>query len=299
MRFLIVGLGSIGRRHLKNLRQLGVAQDDIILYRTGKSTLPDIEGYRVISSLASIEDDPPDAALICNPTSLHLETAFPLALMGINLFIEKPVSDRMDGLEDLKYVVEHKELKTLVGYQFRFHPELIKLKADIADMKSKFGVEPRMYHISWGEWLPTMHPYEDFRKGYASRRDLGGGVINTFSHPIDYTRWIFGEPEYVKSIYRNLAVPEVDVETIADIVLSYHNMIGTIHLDYIQRESEHYLKLCYGNWKHINLLAYDRNQLFLDEMQHFLDVLNDKAESICDLDDGIETMKLIERIKRG
>ena len=128
MKFLIAGLGSIGRQHLRNLVSLG--ERDIILYRTHKSTLPDdeLEDFPVVTDLESGLSQEPDAVIVANPTSMHLDTALPAARAGCHLLLEKPVSHSMDGIEEFSTAVEISKVGVLIGYQYRFHPGLLKVK---------------------------------------------------------------------------------------------------------------------------------------------------------------------------
>jgi predicted dehydrogenase len=128
MKFLIAGLGSIGRQHLRNLVALG--ERDILLYRTHQSTLPEDElaDFPVETDLVQALNLKPDAVIITNPTARHLEVAIPAARAGCHLLLEKPISDSMQGIEELLNAVESGGGEVLVGYQFRFHPGLQKIE---------------------------------------------------------------------------------------------------------------------------------------------------------------------------
>ena len=124
MRFLIAGFGSIGRRHLRNLRMLG--ENDLILLRSHKSTLPDdeIAGVPVETEIEAALAHRPDAVIISNPTALHLDVAIPAARAGCDLLMEKPVSHNLERLAELKKALKSGGGEMLLGYQFRFHPGL-------------------------------------------------------------------------------------------------------------------------------------------------------------------------------
>ena len=177
MRFLICGLGSIGQRHLRNLRALG--QQDIVLWRTGLGTLPadDLEGIPVEPDLmTALERWQPDAAVVANPSALHVEAAVPAARAGCHIFIEKPVSDRLEGLEDLRAALAVGGGEVLVGFQYRFDPGLIRARELLHG--GTIG-RPLSARAHWGEYLPDWHPWEDYRRSYAARADLGGGAALT------------------------------------------------------------------------------------------------------------------------
>jgi len=172
MKVLIAGLGSIGRRHLRNLLALGV--DDILFYRTHKSTLPDeeLESFPVEENLETALNKQPDAVIVSNPTALHLDIAIPAVQKGCHLFLEKPIAAEYDQrVEELVSLAGLMDVKTLVGFQFRFHPVLFQIK-EILD-SGELG-RPLSFNVHWGEYLPDWHPWEDYRLSYAARKDLGG-----------------------------------------------------------------------------------------------------------------------------
>jgi predicted dehydrogenase len=194
MKFLIAGLGSIGRRHLRNLIDLG--EGDVLLYRTRRSSLPDeeLKGLPVETDLEAALSHRPDAVIISNPTALHMQVAIPAAEAGCHLLLEKPIAHSPEHVEELQAAVSRGGGQVLVGYQFRFHPGL----QQVASLLSTQAIgSPLSVRAHWGEWLPAWHPSEDYRRGYRARSDLGGGVILTLSHPLDYLRWLVGEVQAV------------------------------------------------------------------------------------------------------
>ena len=133
MKFLIAGLGSIGRRHLKNLLELG--QKDIVLYRTHQSTLGDegLQGFPVEQDIQKALSHKPDAVIISNPTALHMEVAVPAAESGCALFIEKPLASTPDDLQQLESILEEKGNIVFSAFQFRFNPGLRKIDQLLSD----------------------------------------------------------------------------------------------------------------------------------------------------------------------
>ncbi len=314
MKFLIVGLGSIGRRHLRNLVALG--ERDIVLYRTHLSTLPDDElaEFPAETDLHAALAHHPDAVIIANPTALHLEVAIPAAEAGCHLLIEKPVADKLDDrVNALQAAVDKAGVKTLVGFQFRFHPVLERVRALL--YAGRIG-RPLSFRSHWGEYLPDWHPWEDYRQGYAARKDLGGGVVNTLSHPLDYVRWLFGEVGSLSAFTGQVSDLELaDVEDLAEISLRFQSgVVGSVHLDYFQRPPAHWLEIAgtHGliRWENETAQSwlydaqadcwevsdpppgFERNDLFLSEMQHFLNVIRGQEVSRCTLDDGIRSLIL-------
>jgi predicted dehydrogenase len=320
MRFLICGLGSIGRRHLRNLQALG--QKDIVLLRSGKSTLPDDElaGLRIEHDLArALKRWRPDAVVISNPTALHLGVAIAAAEAGCNLLIEKPVSHTMDGIEELQNALRRGGGKVLVGFQFRFHPGLQQVKHLLVNEAIGRPISARAH---WGEYLPAWHPWEDYRDSYSARADLGGGVVLTLCHPFDYLRWFFGEVASVSAETARSDVLGLSVEDFAEAILAFiDGPYASVHLDYNQQPASHWLEIVgekgtigwnnadggvrwwsgeTGNWQTVSVPEdFERNTMFVDEMHHFMDVVQGKARPICSLTDGVRVLEIALGVKRA
>jgi predicted dehydrogenase len=312
VKFLIAGLGSIGRRHLQNLQALG--QTDFVLYRTGKGTLPDenLAGIPVETNLEAALDHQPDAVIISNPTALHLEVALPAAQRGMAIFLEKPLSHNMEGIKELSQVVSQNQIKVLVGFQFRFHPGLRRVSVLLE--QGAIG-RPLSARAHWGEYLPAWHPWEDYRKGYSARSDLGGGVVLTLCHPLDYLHMLLGKVQELWAFTGANSDLLIPVEDTAEIGLKFANgVVGTVHLDYIQRPPSHWLEIT-GNqgtirwdyadgavhlytaqteqWQEFSApTGYERNHMFLEQMRHFLAMLTRDFPPVCSLEDGIHALEV-------
>ena len=324
MKFLIAGLGSIGRRHFRNLIALG--EKDIVLLRTRKATLPDDElaGYPVETDIhEALKKHKPDAVVVANPTAMHLDIAIPAAEMGCAILLEKPVSDSLDRLDTLQQAAQKSGSKILVGFQFRYHPTLNKAR----ELIRANGIGKVLtVHAHWGEYLPQWHPWEDYRQSYAARADLGGGVIRTLTHPLDYLRYIIGEVESLWSFNGHISPLELDVEDVAEIGLKFTNgAIGGVHLNYVQRPPRHTLEIvgtqgtlrwnnADGNLQLQKFPApfasysdlppapfietffppdgFERNQLFVSQTRHFIETARGETEPVCNLEDGIMALRL-------
>jgi predicted dehydrogenase len=315
MKYLIAGFGSIGRRHFRNLLTLG--ERDILVYHTHQSTLPDdeLEGFPVESDLRVALAYEPDAVIISNPTALHLDVAIPSAQCGCHLLIEKPISHSLARLDELEGAAQQNQCRVLIGYQFRFHPGLQQVKKLLDE--GAIG-KPVSAHAHWGEYLPNWHPWEDYKHGYAARPELGGGVVLTLSHPLDYLRWLLGEVESLSAFTGRVGL-NLPVEDTAEIALRYTSgALGSIHLDYLQRPASHWLEIIgtLGSlrWDNADGLVrltrvgaqdkavsqqefyppegFGRNWMFLDELRHFCEVASGKAEPVCTLQDGIQSLRL-------
>jgi predicted dehydrogenase len=298
---------------LRNLVELGY--DDIVLYRTGKSTMDEagLEGFPTEPDLGQALDRwQPDAAIISNPTSLHIPTALQAAEAGADLFLEKPIAHTMEGVADLQKTVEAQNLQVQVGYQFRFHPGLVKVKSLLE--RGEVG-QPMYAHAHWGEFLPDWHPWEDYHHSYSANAELGGGVVLTLSHPLDYLRWLFGE---VASVTAELGQPGslgIEVESLADINMVHtEGVISSTHLNYLQRPARHDLEIVGSGgtirwsaltgvvswWKNDEEqwreqappAGFERNTMFLDEIEHFVTSLQTEEKPRCTLGDGVAALRI-------
>ncbi len=319
MKFLIAGLGSIGRRHLRNLVELG--ENDILLYRTHQATLSDADlaKFPVIIDLDAALAQNPDAVIISNPTALHMKVAVPSAQKGCSLFLEKPLGTDCKEIAKLREILQGTGKPVLVGFQFRFHPALQQIAHWIQD-----GLIGRVYSASvfWGEYLPDWHPWEDYRVSYSARKDLGGGVLLTLCHPIDYMRWLLGEVESVSASVEKVSDLEIEVEDLVELTMQHENGAAShIHLDYFTRPKQHTLEISGSNgiilWDETSdeaklfkadeqrwisfkpPLDFERNTLFLSEMSHFLDVLKKDEKPVCSFEDGARVQQIIAAAYRS
>jgi predicted dehydrogenase len=329
MKILIMGLGGIGQRHLRNLRTLLQRSDlEVIGYdpRPNPPVLTDQlkveEGANLqkkydLTIFADLEQalaQKPQAAFVCNPTSLHVPAALRAAQQGCNLFIEKPLSHNLEHVDELISLVESRGLIAAVGFQMRFHPCLQRLHALVQEKKIGWILSVRAVV---GEYLPGWHTYEDYRLGYAARQDLGGGVILSQIHELDYLYWLFGMPRRVFGLGGHLSSLEVDVEDTADILMECmqdgHPIPISLHQDYIQNPASRSCEIIGdagkilvdiraltvqvfdGKGYQVEARSYEgfqRNQLFLDELKCFLDGIQGKQTPLVSLRDGAQSLRI-------
>ncbi len=311
MKVLIAGYGSIGKRHFNNLRALGVK--DFVFLRSNNSTLDvsELAGYPVEHNIEAALAHKPDAVVVSNPTALHLDIAIPAAAQGCSLLMEKPISHSLEHVNELRQAAAAGGSRILVGFQWRFHPTLQKA-AEILQSGQLGRVLSARVH--WGEYLPNWHPYEDYRKGYSARADLGGGVVLTLCHPFDYLRWLLGEVDSLWATLGHSGELEIAVEDQAEIGLQFASgAVGGVHLDYVQKPPSHTLQivcsqgrlewnadsgtllqiLASGEQREVTLDAgFERNHLFIDQTRHFLEVAQGSVAPLCTLQDGIRALEI-------
>ena len=320
MKGLLVGYGSIGRRHLTNLHSLGV--DDWGIVHTGRGTLP-LEPpcpVRTYGRLAdALDQEMPTFAVVANPTNLHVASALACVDAGCHVLLEKPVSHTLDGLDDLEAAAAANGVQVLVGFQFRFHPALERMRELL---RSGALGAPLHARVVWGEHLPSWHPWEDWRISYAARSDLGGGVHHTICHPFDYLRMLFGDPVGVTARLSEKGPLGLDVAEAAEVLLRFDEAVTVqVHLDYWTRPTTHRVEITCtdgsiawdymsadfrvwdgdaGSWRPEPFPGVDdRNDLFVAEARHFLDVVAGRSEPRCTLADGVEVVRLCAAIERA
>lgn len=317
MKILVIGCGSIGRRHAQNLCELGV--DDLVLYDAdrdrSKSVARELQ-VRWVRTLDRGYEEKPNAALICAPTSLHLELATEALEHDCHLFIEKPISHSMAGVDEFLEEVEHKKRVLLVGYNFRFDPLLKTVREWVSEGRIGRAVGARFH---FGSHLPSRHPWEDYRAGYGARKSLGGGVILDAIHELDLALWMFGQPETIYCAGGKYSDLEIDVEDVAEILLCYPDKIVSIHLDSVQRAPERYCEII-GTRGQIQADFFARTLRYFDgetcawqsggvycaideiykrEMRHFLDCLDGRTTPAVDGKTAAESLALAEDVRKS
>ncbi len=314
---LVVGAGSIGRRHLSNLKQLGLS----------KLSACDPNPDRLAYVLEHFQAEPfpnieaglkskPDIVLICSPPVRHASQALQAMRAGAHVFMEKPVSDSLESMEDL--VAEHQKsgLAVQVGYNLRFHPPIQKLK----ELVESEAVGKILWgRVEAGSYLPDWRPWQDYRDSYTSRRELGGGIILDGSHELDYVTWLFGAPVELACMAGKVSNLEINVEDCATILLRFPN--GTqldVHVDFMERFYTRGSVLNGENGRlqwdfNSNAIQIQRcgaepesvkfdcavNDMYLAEMRHFMDCVAGGDSPRVTLQDGILTLRIALAARRS
>lgn len=316
MKYLFCGLGSIAERHISNLLSLG--ETDIIAYR--KNNLPLRTINKEIKTFTNINEalaQKPDVAFITTPSAFHIPLALVLAKNNCHLFIEKPLSTSFKDINKLNKTIKNKKLNVQVGFMMRYHPAIKKIK----ELLSKNTIGELIFaRVDWGEYLPAWHPWEDYKKGYSASKELGGGPIFTLCHDIDLMSWFFGKPKSVYALANSRSSLSISTEHCAELLFQYSNKsIVEIHLDFLQLPSKRTWeivgtkgKIQYDYYKNsleiylidekkiqfkitkINLPNFfKRNDMFLKEIQTFVNAIKNNRTPDVTLKDGIDNLQLL------
>ena len=318
MNVLVVGYGSIGKRHIANLSKFPNVHIFVCTNRKYDSFLKS-KKCKIFNSLDDCIKEKPDIAFITNTTNLHVKTAIKLANANIHIFIEKPLSNSTKDVKLLLNTIKRRKLVTMMGCVLRFHPAIQKIKEIISENKIGKIIS---VHVENGSYLPDWHTNEDYKKNYASRSDLGGGVVLTNIHELDYLYWFFGNVDEVFSITGKFSDLEIDVEDLSSILLRFkNNIVAEALLDYFQKPSIRSCKIVgirgtvywdssknsvqlydmkNKKWiNHLKLKNYDVNDMYVDEIKHFLKCVNKEKKSINPVEDGAKILNIAIAVKKS
>lgn len=332
MKILIIGLGSAGQRHMRNLKNILGDDAEFIAYRVRRlsrqfdDNLNVVEGKSVSESYCIKEyydldealDAKLDFAIIANPNNMHIECALKVAKRGIDIFLEKPVSNDYCGVDELIDIVKRNKIILYVGFQMRFHPCIKKLKYDVEN-----GCIGRIVSVDcqMGELVTKMHKYEDYRNMIESK-EAGGGVVICQIHELDYLYWIFGLPKSIYSIGNKYSDLEIEVEdAVTSICRCEKDGICypiVIHQDYLQSPptrkciivgtegrieidllKNQYVCYCDGVLQVDEFQRFVRNDMFMEEMQTFLKYIETRQQETLSLKEGVQSLKLALAIKKS
>ncbi len=318
---LIIGLGNIGYRHLRNLKSIIPDTYITVWHQRSKEGTSEVSPCidSVVYSLEDAISIKPDIAIVASPASSHIETGLDLAKEGIHLFIEKPLSDDLEKVDELIELCKEKSLVLMVGYNFRFYYPLQIVKNAL--MEGKIG-RVLTFRVEVGQYLPEWRINKDYRGCASARKDLGGGAVLELSHELDYVRWLIGEVNSVTAIVDHLSDLDIDVEDVAEILLRMAcGAIGSIHLDMIQKPpiricriigemgtlewdgSSHRVRLFSnekGIWEDlVPAMAIDRNDMYIAELRNFLDCVKGNQSSLVNVNDARRVLELTLAVKES
>ena len=312
---LIIGSGSIGQRHIRNLIQTGV--NDIIALRSKKGhykKLPKDLHVIEVSSWDEAIGKKPDIAIISNPTSLHLEAASTISNYVKGVFIEKPLSNSLDNCQELIDILYKNQVVSFVGHNLMFHPiikNIIKFYNE-NDVGEIINIQCQV-----GQWLPDWHPYEDYKKAYFSRKDLGGGVALTLIHEIHLVIELAGQPIRVSGEITGYKKLDLDVDVCSDLMLKHKTgPVSQIHLDFLQQPSHRsglvtFEKAWLGyDFNKMELTAqrineepqmlwnnsdYDSNEMYVDQLKEFVRFVEEgRVKHQYDALSSVESLKVVD-----
>lgn len=310
MKILVVGTGSIGTRHIKNLHELG---HEIFAVDINAENLKNVssltkENY---TSLEEALKAKPDAAFICTYSNDHIKPAVKCAEAGCHLFIEKPLSTSIEEVDELLSIIDKNKLITMVGCNMRFHPAVAYIHEQLKE--NRYFSKPLWGNFETGYYLPF--DKKDYQKNYKANRSMGGNLILDAIHELDYAIWFFGEPEEVicnKGIISSL---KIDTEDHVEMIVKYRSgAVTTMHMDYLQHGYSRRCKVVCEegtvvwdfvggsigsvtvqdgewSWKDMKVaLAY--NQMYIDEARYFIDSVSAGRPTFNSISESMKSLRL-------
>jgi len=317
-KILIIGFGSIGQRHWRNLLNLGYK--NIYVYDTDESR---IKNYELPACKASLRADRRikninvnnlkqfNVVFVCNPNNMHIKTALLAAKAGCHLFIEKPLSHNLKNLDKLRRICRQKKVIAMVACNMRFHPCLAFIKKYLS--KGKLG---KVYSISheFGYYLPYWRPGQDYRKNYAARKEMGGGIILDDIHEFDLLFWLnnFAKIKEAKFIYNKTSDLKINTEDNCIATFEFNNkVLGLVKCDYLQQVYSRHCKIVGENgnlewdfnenivWlqrrgsrqKLFTKAKYNLNTMYIEELKYFFNCLAKKQKTFNDIEIASRVLK--------
>lgn len=319
MKHVIVGCGSIGERHIRNLKTLG--EKDLL----GVDVRPDrrrfIESEFGIPTESAFDEDlaqRADAVYVTTPSSMHMSAALIAARAACHLFIEKPLATGLDGIDELLALVKSQNLVGFVGSNWKFHPSFKKMKECLE--AGSIGKILTARCLS-GSYLPEWHPWEDYRVMFRAKKDMGGGIIFD-NHEFDYMSWMLGPVSELSCLACWTGSLDIETEDVALVTAQYQNgIVAQFQLDFVQRSYQRRYEFCGQDgsiiwdvrtsavevysakkdlWQRYELpRGYNTSAMYVEEMRHFLNCVNKKEEPITPLEHGKAVLEMMLAAKRS
>jgi len=312
MRIAVLGCGSIGQRHLRNLHALG--RTNLLAFDpmpTAHESIGQELGIDHYATLDEIWSRKPDAVLVTAPPYLHLGLALEAARRDCHLFIEKPLSHSLNGIDELCAEVDRRKLITMVGCNMRFHPGPAQVKRFIDEGTIGKILAAR---IQTGSYLPDWRPFMDYRQSYSASEAQGGGAVLDCIHEIDLTLWYFGPGELLSAANLPGSSIGLEVEGLSEILIRHRSgVLSSVHLNFVQRDYRRTCQIvgtdgtlywdfeegqvrCYRPDTHWQVFKQPAdwlvNQMYIDEMCYFIECIEHRVATFNDLKHGVAALRL-------
>lgn len=300
IRVLIIGLGSIAKKHITALRSLS---EEFKIFALRSSLYA--SKYEDVINIFNLDNTVFDFAIISNPTHLHFKYIKLLASKSIPLFIEKPAVHSLENLDEIINLVAKKKITTYVACNLRFHPCISFLKEKIGKQDLKINE----INVYCGSYLPDWRAGVDFKDIYSANSNMGGGVHLDLFHEIDYVTWLFGQPKLYNSVKRSVSTLSIDSIDYANYILQYEKFTICIILNYFRKKVKREIEIVFDqiNWN-IDIInntiktdegkvifevkQFDFSQTYKLQLEYFIDCLNNNRKPMNSLEDSIPALRI-------
>lgn len=316
-RILIVGLGSIGKRHKELVHQLFPKAEIEVLRLRYKSQTVDSDS-ELLTTIQDAKEFSPEIAVLCTPSTTHISLALEFAKSDAHLLIEKPISQSSAGVLELLEECASRNVVLMVGYNLRYLKSLREFRRHVSE--GLIG-RPLSVRCEVGQYLPNWRPKKDYRKSVSARGELGGGVMLELSHEIDYLRWIFGEVDWVRATLLRQSELEIDVEDTVHLTIGFEKsiygkqLIANLNMDFIRHDTTRSC-IVIGDrgslrwdgilgevsiiqageeiWKTLFVNDNGIEETYVLEWQEFIDAIKEKRDPAVTGEDGLRVVEIIE-----
>lgn len=321
-RVLIIGHGSIGKRHLRLVRRLLPNAEIWVLRHKISIDIPEYSDGCFFNIDEAITFAP-QIAIITNPATYHCEVAKILASKGVHLLVEKPLAASLDGISELLSICRQNNTALVTGYNLRFKSSLQRYRDFIRD--NIIG-NVLSFRCESGQNLKSWRPGSDYRTSVSANHELGGGVLLELSHEIDYLRWIFGEVSEVKATLSRQSNLDINVEDTAHLTITFERaysgiqLIGTVNLDFIRCDTTRTciaigengslrwdgikgkISLFSSNhkkWQELEKYSCHPDDSYFSELRNFISCVNGDESPMVTGEDGLRVLEIIEAARQS
>ncbi len=317
---LVIGTGSVGKRHARNLHELGCSISCVDPRNDRLTEAIDQEGMKLLGSYSSLQEalmhSSYDGAVVASPPVYHVQQSVECLRKNIPVLLEKPVAPNLQDAELLEAEVKDSDAQLLLGYTWRWWPSLLRIK----EMLDR-GVVGKLLHVTYvmSAHLADWHPWERYQDFFMSNQEQGGGALLDESHWIDQMLWVLGGgPLEVMGRVEKISSLQISSDDNVDILATYSNNIRvSLHLDLFGRPHEKSIKFVGEEgtivWKVDEILvgksmddewekesfSSDRNDMFMSVAQEFLAIVNGDTLPSCTIHDGVQVLRIIEAVRRS
>ena len=319
MKLAVIGLGSIGRRHLGNLHTIGV--ETLAAYDADPAQRAAAGSQFPFATVTSTLDEALDGAagvVICTPPDSHLELGRLAAERSAHLMVEKPFALSAEGVADLLRFCDERRLGVLTAYNWRYWPPMLLVERLLREGR----IGPiRAARTEYAYHLTIRYPGQDYRNFYMADAKRGGGCLLDESHAIDYMRWLLGEIVEVSAIVDRVSSLQITSDDIADLTVRFASgTVGNIHMDLFAWNMHSHFELLgergviqWRRFENESVRVFDPeanrweaypfggqlNDMYVDEVRHFVACIRGEARPACDGWDGLKTMQVIDAARRA
>src|SRR3989339_755050 len=315
MKILVIGYGSIGKRHAKNLIDLGC---QVVLLRHSNNN-PNKDGYREYYSIKeAIEAEGAlDGAVVCSPTAKHLDDVAILVERNIPFLLEKPPAHDLAAAFEMKKIID-KFVKYDIAYNLRYYSLLSFMKDFLPKLGGIYSVRA---HV--GSYLPNWRKNVDYRETISAKSELGGGVHIELVHEIDYLLWFFGLPRRVFASINKISALEISSDDLSLAIFDYGGrMMVELHMDYLSHKPLRGLQVIAENGtleadlNEASIQYYEKTkgsadevfklpegprfaETYIDEIRNFIGIIRGEGKPLVDIDSAVNVMRVVDAMERS